>query len=149
MACGTPRHSALASRLSAASRRPAPRLYRLAGRPAAPRAGDRQGDLRRCLARLRAARAQSRRCERADDHHAAVIVEVLSPATESYARGGNWLHYRLILSLQDAPRIERSRRLPTGAWEYQVTTEVTTEGTVELAAGVLLALRRRYDDLPA
>ncbi|MBK7077636.1 MAG: Uma2 family endonuclease [Myxococcales bacterium] len=81
-----------------------------------------------------------------------LIVEVLSPATEAYDRGGKWQQYQLIPSLQEyvlvsqsEPRIEHYRRLPSGAWEY---ADVTT-GTLALAAGAVLELARLYDDLPA
>ena len=81
-----------------------------------------------------------------------LIVEVLSPATEAYDRGGKWQQYQLIPSLQEyvlvsqsEPRIEHYRRRPSGAWEY---ADVTT-GTLALAAGAVLELARLYDDLPA
>lgn len=81
-----------------------------------------------------------------------LIVEVLSPATEAYDRGGKWQQYQLIPSLQEyvlvsqaEPRIEHYRRLPSGAWEY---ADVTT-GAVVLTTGATLDLARLYDDLPA
>lgn len=81
-----------------------------------------------------------------------LIVEVLSPTTESYDRGGKWQQYPLIPSLQEyvlvsqtEPRIERYRRLPSGAWEY---TDVTS-GELTLVSGALIDLARLYDDLPA
>jgi Uma2 family endonuclease len=55
-----------------------------------------------------------------------VIVEVLSPSTESYDRGEKFLDYQTIPSLQEyvlitpSPRrFERFRRQADGAWLYQ------------------------------
>ena len=80
-----------------------------------------------------------------------VLVEVLSPSTESADRGSKWLHYQQIPSLreyvlvgQDEPRIEIYRRLPSGSWEYVDTTS----GTVTLSTGALLVLADLYDGLP-
>jgi Uma2 family endonuclease len=153
MVGGTPRHSALASRLSAAFE-----ATRERGCAAF------QADLRvRVLATGKATYPDvSMVCgplerDPADGTGATitnptVIVEVLSPTTESYDRGGKWLHYQLVPSLQDyllvsqdEPRVERYRRLPSGAWEYQVVTA----GTLALAGGVVVDLGRLYDDLPA
>jgi len=81
-----------------------------------------------------------------------LLVEVLSPTTEQEDRGNKWLHYQHIPSLQEyvlvsqiEPRVERYRRLPSGAWEY---SEVTS-ATVELATGAVLDLAKLYDGLPA
>jgi Uma2 family endonuclease len=80
-----------------------------------------------------------------------LLVEVLSPSTEQEDRGNKWQHYQLIPSLQEyvlvsqaEPRIERYRRLPSGAWEY---SDATT-GTVELSSGARIDLARLYDALP-
>jgi len=80
-----------------------------------------------------------------------VLVEVLSPSTEQEDRGNKWLHYQSILSLQEyvlvsqaEPRVERYRRLPSGAWEYSDTTS----GFVELSTGAVLDLTKLYDGLP-
>lgn len=80
-----------------------------------------------------------------------VLVEVLSPTTESYDRGCKWQHYQLIPSLreyvlvsQDTPRVERFVRTPAGGWEYVVATD----GVVALACGATLDLPRLYDRLP-
>ncbi len=52
-----------------------------------------------------------------------LIVEVLSPSTESYDRGRKFEHYRTIPSLtdyvlvsQDAPLVEHFVRQPSGSW---------------------------------
>jgi len=52
-----------------------------------------------------------------------VIIEVLSPSTESYDRGKKFQHYRALDSLQeyvliaqDQARIERYLRQPSGEW---------------------------------
>ena len=80
-----------------------------------------------------------------------VLVEVLSPSSEQDDRGGKWQHYQRIPSLQEyvlvsqtEPRIERYRRLASGAWEY---SEATT-GTVQLTSGAVLDLAKLYDALP-
>jgi Uma2 family endonuclease len=81
-----------------------------------------------------------------------LLVEVLSPSTEEDDRGTKWQHYQLIPSLQEYvlvsqshARIERYRRLDSGAWEYVDIRE----GVVELVAGGTLSLDRLYTDLPA
>ena len=80
-----------------------------------------------------------------------LIVEVLSPSTEEEDRGNKWQHYQLIPSLQEcvlvsqaSPRIERYRRLPSGAWEYR---DITT-GTLEVLGGAVLDVASLYSDLP-
>lgn len=81
-----------------------------------------------------------------------LLVEVLSPSTEENDRGNKWQHYQQIPSLQEyvlvsqtEPRIERFRRLPSGAWEYTLVRE----GAVQLATGGVLDLAALYDGLPA
>lgn len=80
-----------------------------------------------------------------------LLVEVLSPSTEQDDRGGKWQHYQRIPALQEyvlvsqtEPRIERYRRLASGAWEYSDTTT----GTVELTSGAVVDLEKLYDALP-
>lgn len=80
-----------------------------------------------------------------------LVVEVLSPSAEQDDRGGKWQDYQLIPSLQEyvlvgqyGPRVERYRRLPSGAWEY---SDVTS-GAVVLASGANLDLAALYDGLP-
>lgn len=81
-----------------------------------------------------------------------VLVEVLSPSTEQEDRGNKWQHYQLIPSLQEyvlvsqsEPRVERYRRLSSGAWEY---SDVTA-GSVQLSTGALIDLTTLYANLPA
>jgi Uma2 family endonuclease len=81
----------------------------------------------------------------------ALIVEVLSPSTEQDDRGNKWQHYQLIPSLEEyvlvsqaESRIERYRRLASGAWEYSDVTE----GTVQLSTGATIDLARLYEGLP-
>jgi Uma2 family endonuclease len=80
-----------------------------------------------------------------------LVVEVLSPSTEEDDRGAKWHHYQLIPSLreyvlvnQTHARIERYRRHATGGWEY----DDITEGCIELLSGATLDLQRLYADLP-
>jgi Uma2 family endonuclease len=80
-----------------------------------------------------------------------LVIEVLSPSTEQVDRGGKWQDYQLLPSLQEyvlvgqgEPRVERYRRLPSGAWEY---SDITS-GKVELVTGAVLDLAVLYDGLP-
>ena len=80
-----------------------------------------------------------------------VLIEVLSPSTEQEDRGNKWQHYQLIPSLQEyvlvsqtQPRVERYRRLASGAWEY---SDVTA-GSFDLLSGARFDLARLYDQLP-
>lgn len=66
-----------------------------------------------------------------------VLVEVLSPSTETSDRGEKWAHYQLLPSLQeyvlvsqDERRIEVYRRTGADEWAYRVVTA----GTLELAS---------------
>jgi Uma2 family endonuclease len=79
-----------------------------------------------------------------DDHqdtllNPIVIIEVLSPSTESYDRGKKFQHYRALDSLQeyvliaqDQARIERYRRQPSGDW--LLTDAVGLEASLELSS---------------
>jgi Uma2 family endonuclease len=68
-----------------------------------------------------------------------LIVEVLSPSTESYDRGKKFHHYQQLESLQeyvliaqDSPRIERFLRQDDGTW---ILTNVTgMDGSLQLAS---------------
>jgi len=76
-----------------------------------------------------------------------LIVEVLSPTTADYDRGGKFVHYRTLASLLEyvivslEPRlVERHRKLERGEW---LMTEIE-EDAIELSSiGVQLA----WDDL--
>jgi Uma2 family endonuclease len=86
-----------------------------------------------------------------DDEYAienpTLLVEVLSPTTADYDRGGKFVHYRILASLREyvlvsvEPRlVERHRKLERGEW---LLTEFH-EGEIELSSvGVKLA----WDDL--
>lgn len=152
MAGGTLRHSALASRISAAlenGRKPGCVAF--------------QSDQRvRILATGKATYPDALMVcgpierDPADPSKATItnptlIVEVLSPTTEQNDRGDKWQHYQLLPSLQEYvlvsqshPRIEHYRRLATGGWEYHDITE----GVVQLASGAVLDLARLYAQLP-
>lgn len=66
-------------------------------------------------------------------------------------RGAKWQHYQRILSLKEyvlvsqTRRIERYRRLPTGAWEY---VEVLGRGQLTLVTGAVVDLDALYSELP-
>ncbi|MDX6385258.1 MAG: hypothetical protein QOK48_2831 [Blastocatellia bacterium] len=67
-----------------------------------------------------------------------VIVEVLSPATESYDRGKKFESYQRIESLmeyvlvsQDRPRVEQFLRQTDGRWLY---SETSAEGSIKLTS---------------
>jgi Uma2 family endonuclease len=94
---------------------------------------------------------------RFDDEHRdtllnpTLIVEVLSPTTEAYARGDKFGHYRWLESLQeylliaqDRRRLELFSRQPDGRW---ILSPVSGENAaVELASiGCRLALADVYD----
>ena len=67
-----------------------------------------------------------------------VIVEVLSPSTESFDRGKKFESYQRIASLmeyvlvsQDRPRVEQFLRQPDGRWLY---SETSAEGSIKLTS---------------
>lgn len=81
-----------------------------------------------------------------------VIVEVLSPSTESKDRGEKWLAYRTIPALTDYVMIASTKReldhyhrLPDGSWTLRV---LQREGTCTLGSGVALDLRKLYRLVP-
>ena len=152
MAGGSPRHNALASRVSAAlenGRRPGCVAFQsdqrirvvATGRATYPDASLVCGPIER---------------DPADPSGATItnpglIVEVLSPSTEEEDRGAKWHHYQLIPSLQEyvlvsqsQARVERYRRRASGGWEYHDVTG----GIVDLLAGPTLDLARLYAELP-
>jgi Uma2 family endonuclease len=152
MAGGSPRHNAIAARVVAAieiARKPGcvafqsdQRVRVLAtGRATYPDASMVSGPIERDPADPGGTTITNPR----------LIVEVLSPSTESEDRSGKWHHYQLIPALQEyvlvsqaPPRIERYRGLPSGGWEY---VEVR-DGVMQLDSGATLELARLYEDLP-
>jgi Uma2 family endonuclease len=83
-----------------------------------------------------------------------VIIEILSPSTESYDRGKKFQHYRQIPSLQayvliaqDAPHIELFRRQPDGeTWLF--TDAAGLDAQIELAVvGCVLRLADVYEQV--
>ena len=151
MAGGSPRHSALASRISAALENTRPdgctafqsdmRIRVLAtGKATYPDASMVCGAIE-----LDAADSS-----RTTITNPTLIVEVLSPSTEEVDRGSKWRDYQLIPSLQEyvlvnqAPRLEIYRRIKSGTWEY---LEVR-EGEVTLTSGATLDLSMLYKSLP-
>ncbi len=81
-----------------------------------------------------------------------VVVEVLSPSTENYDRGGKFEHYRQLASVtdyllisQDARRVERRARQADGTWQ---TTLTEGDGVVPLPAiGCELPLDELYEQV--
>jgi Uma2 family endonuclease len=151
MAGGSPRHSALASRISAAIENT---------RPSGCTAF--QSDMRiRVLVTGRATYPDASmvcgpiELDAADGSGTTItnptlLVEVLSPSTEEVDRGSKWRDYQLIPSLQEyvlvsqESRIEIYRRLTAESWEYLDVRE----GIVKLASGATLDLSILYERLP-
>jgi Uma2 family endonuclease len=151
MAGGSPRHSALASRISAAIENTRP-----------PGCTAFQSDMRvRVLATGRATYPDismvcgSIELDPSDRSGTTItnptlLVEVLSPSTEEVDRGSKWRDYQLIPSLQEYVlvsqdhRVEIYRRLGTESWEYLDVRE----GVVKLVSGPTLDLSVMYQSLP-
>jgi Uma2 family endonuclease len=80
-----------------------------------------------------------------------VLIEVLSPTTEAYDRGGKFHHYQQIPSLQEyilvsqsKPLVERYVRQSDGTWSLH--NYVGLEGALVIgAAGIEIPLREIYD----
>lgn len=81
-----------------------------------------------------------------------IIMEVLSPATETFDRGEKWVRYQTwlpsltdyLLVSQAKPLIEHYRRQPDRAWLYSLVSGL--EGSVSLASiGCTLRLAAVYD----
>jgi Uma2 family endonuclease len=151
MAGGSPRHSALASRISAALENTRP-----------PGCTAFQSDMRiRVLATGRATYPDvSMVCGPIDLDAAdgsgttitnpALLIEVLSPSTEEVDRGSKSRDYQLIPSLQEYvlvsqdARVEIFRHLAAESWEYLDVRE----GVVKLVSGPTLDLSVLYESLP-
>jgi Uma2 family endonuclease len=153
MAGGTPEHAALATAAIGML------TQRLAGRPCYPFSSDLRVRVPATgLATYPDVTVICGDLERdADDPNAAInptlLVEVLSPATESYDRGEKWAHYRTIPSLREyllvshrERRIERWWRTGADDWERQ---SAGRGGGLHLAAlGIDLEVDRLYDSSP-
>jgi Uma2 family endonuclease len=82
-----------------------------------------------------------------------VLVEVLSPSTEGYDRGGKFARYRRLPTLQeyvvvsqDRPLVEVYRRNADGTWTM---TEAGPGGVVQLSSvGATLSMDELYADVP-
>jgi len=79
-----------------------------------------------------------------------VLIEVLSPSTEAYDRGGKFAHYRKIASLneyllvtQDQPIIERYQR-QGDVWILSEAEGLDASVSLE-SIGCILSLREVYD----
>lgn len=96
---------------------------------------------------------------RFEDHHVdtllnpTIIVEVLSPSTERYDRGGKFAHYRRLESLtdyvlvsQDSPLVEHYVRHGDEGRQWILTESSGMDGVLRLASiGCEVALRDIYD----
>jgi Uma2 family endonuclease len=78
----------------------------------------------------------------------AVVVEVLSPRTESCDRGDKWEAYQRLPSLSDyllisqtSVRVEHFERQDAGVWRYRV---VEAGGTLTLSNGAVLTVDDIY-----
>ncbi|WP_437733967.1 Uma2 family endonuclease [Sorangium sp. So ce1335] len=78
-----------------------------------------------------------------------VVVEVLSPSTEAYDRGGKWGAYQRIPSLTDyllvsqvSVRVEHYRREADDSWRYRV---IEAGGSITLANGATLPIDAIYE----
>jgi Uma2 family endonuclease len=82
-----------------------------------------------------------------------LIVEILSPATESYDRGKKFQHYRTLDSLQeyvliaqDSYRIEHFVRQAGGRWLFSDATQ--PKSLIELPSiGCILRLAEVYEEV--
>ncbi len=85
---------------------------------------------------------------------ARLLIEVLSPSTESYDRGDKFRMYRALTSFeeyvlvaQDRPAVERHHRLPNGEWQWRES--LALEDSLDLVSLKLtLPLSQIYKDLP-
>jgi Uma2 family endonuclease len=81
-----------------------------------------------------------------------LIIEVLSPSTEAYDRGGKFKLYRQLDSLQEyvlvgseTKMVEVFRRNPSGSWEFMAYEESDTV-TLE-SIGLTVAVEAFYEDV--
>jgi Uma2 family endonuclease len=81
-----------------------------------------------------------------------LIIEVLSPSTEAYDRGGKFALYRRLASLQEyvlvsseSRSVEVFRRTTSGTWEFKDYGE---EDSISLTSvGLTLAIAEIYEDV--
>ncbi len=92
----------------------------------------------------------------ADDmaNDATIIIEILSPSTETYDRGRKFLHYQSLPSLreyilisQQAIQVEIFRRKSHGKWEYECLTNEADILTFE-AIDCAIPLDMLYQNIP-
>ncbi len=92
----------------------------------------------------------------ADDmvNDATIIIEILSPSTESYDRGRKFLHYQSLPSLrkyilvsQNVMQVEAYRRRQDGKWEYERLTQGSDSLTLE-TINCTLTLDVLYRSIP-
>jgi Uma2 family endonuclease len=84
--------------------------------------------------------------------HPCLIIEVLSPSTEGYDRGGKFALYRRLASLQEyvlvgseAKTVDLFRRNPQGGWEFIPYIE---GDDIQLTSmGLTVALNAIYEDV--
>lgn len=92
----------------------------------------------------------------ADDmvNDAAIVIEILSPGTESYDRGRKFLHYQSLPSLrqyllisQQIMQVEIYRRKQNGKWEYERLTRPADILTFDTIA-YQMTLAELYQSIP-
>lgn len=93
-----------------------------------------------------------------DDHrdtllNPQLIVEVLSPSTESWDRGGKFAHYRTLPTLTDYLLVSQERVLVEHFLRQQderwlLTTATSLESAVDISLGARLTLAEIYDRVP-
>lgn len=78
-----------------------------------------------------------------------IVVEVLSPSTETYDRGAKWEAYQRLASLTDyllvaqaSVRVEHYQREAEGSWRYRV---LEAGDTITLKSGAALAVDAIYE----
>ncbi|MBL8212506.1 MAG: Uma2 family endonuclease [Bryobacterales bacterium] len=79
-----------------------------------------------------------------------VLIEVLSPTTEAWDRGGKWRHYQRIPSLQEyllvsqhQPQVERFARRDDGRWLLDTYDHLDAEVPID-ATGIRVPLHEIY-----
>jgi Uma2 family endonuclease len=82
-----------------------------------------------------------------------LLVEVLSPSTEAWDRGGKFDNYQQVESLREyvlvsvaTPRVEVFFRQPDGTWRYSVAAGLESAARLD-SIGVELPLSEVYSDV--